>query len=96
MTNSKHKKNVFEKYKIFFLLFSFLNIFGVFLKLHWSNCKIFPTTKSLGLQKTNSYEDYTYRLKLVYINRKKRVDVKNNRLLWYNNDLKFILNDNFQ
>lgn len=70
---------------------SLVSRWGFYLKLHWSKNKLLVPAEKLGLSYINRYENYTYRIKLVYLNKLEQEKVKESNSNFYSTDIKFIL-----
>jgi len=81
-----NRNNLFLKYKLLFNIFSLCSYFGLYLHLHWSSNKLYPSSKKIGLQHNNKFNNYTYRIKFIYVNKK---NLKNYK--YYSKNLFFIL-----
>ena len=70
-----------------------LSYLGFYLRIKWSGNLLLPTAKKLGIRGCpNIFKHYTYRVRLVYLNRynRKRIDSYS-----YCSSLKYVLKPNF-
>lgn len=67
------------------------NPLNLYLKLIWSDNSFFPSTNFLNLSPSNSFSNYTYRLKITYSPEKNKNGNKKNNKIFYNNKLKILI-----
>lgn len=84
------RKNIFEKYKLIYFICSLLCRFGVYIKIHWSGNRFKPSAKTLGLEISNNFKNFKYRMKFIYLTKQQREKLTSLDL--YNNICTFILN----
>lgn len=77
--------NIFKKYKLIHYIFNALSFFNIYLKIEWSTNILIPSCKKLGLYYTNKFKNYTYRIKICYIN-----SIKRKKFNTYSNYCKYI------
>jgi len=89
------KKNFFKKYRLISFVCFLASRFGIYLRVVWSNDKSLPTCERFGLAYTNRFEDYTFRLRRVYIDKENRKKILSSSIFVYSKDIKFILTPNY-